>query len=104
MIEEIMTEKQKEQQLLEHLVKCAEKVARKEEEYVREKNNLESLKADYLLLNNWEELLGKKKPTQKEKDAFISKSVEQKKNEVDQLKICVDYCKRIYDIQMKCRC
>ena len=89
-----------EQEMAEHLIKCSEKVARTEAKYLSAKEDLEILKANYVLENDWEKLLGKSKPTQKEKDSYVLRETEAKKREVDDLKIQVDYCRRIFDIQM----
>ena len=88
------------QEVTEHLIKCSEKVARVEQKYSNAKLELKLLEAQYILKNDWEEVLGKKKPTQKEKDAFIILSTEEKRREVDELKIKVDYCRRIQEINM----
>lgn len=87
-----------EQEFVEHLIKTANNIAIKEKEYLTEKRNLELLKAKYILVNNWEKVLGKPKPTQKEKDAYIEIETEELKRKVDDLKLQVDYCKRMYEI------
>lgn len=89
-----------ENEIVEHLIKTADKVAIKEKEYLVAKNNLEMLKAKYILKNDWEKVLGKNKPTQKEKDAFIQVQLEEKINEVNDLKIQSEYCKRVYEINV----
>ena len=88
------------QEVTEHLIKCSEKVARREQEYADAKLQLEVLKAQYILENDWATLLGKAKPTQKEKDAYVIIETEEQKRVVDSLKVEVDYCKRIQEIQM----
>ena len=45
-------------------------------------------------------LLGKKKPTVAEKDAYILRETESMSRKVSDLKIQRDYCRRIFDIQM----
>ena len=89
-----------EQEIVEHLIRCADKVAIREKEYLKEKRNLEVLKAQYILENDWENLLGKKKPTVSEKDAFITIALEEQIRKVDDLKLQVEYCKRIYEINI----
>ena len=88
------------QQTTEHLIKMSEKVARTEKKYVSAKLDLEIMKAQYILMNDWENLLGKAKPTQKEKDAFVLIETEEKQREVNDLKLQVDYCKRCHEIQL----
>ena len=88
-----------EQEVTEHLIKCAEKVARAEARYVSAKTDLEILKAQYVLENDWEKLLGKKKPTVAEKDAYIVRETEAISRKVSDLKIQRDYCRRIFEIQ-----
>ena len=90
----------KKQEILEHLIKCAEKVARSESEYLTAKHNLEILKAQFILKNDWPEVLGKAKPTQKEKDAFIVIAVEEQQNLVNELKLKADYCRRVYELNV----
>lgn len=87
-----------EQEYVEHLIKTANKIAITEKEYLAEKRNLEILKAQYILENDWEKLLGKAKPTQKEKDAYVEIETEALKRKVDDLKLQVEYCKRMYEI------
>ena len=67
---------------IKELVKCSEKVKICDEEYLVAKNNLEMLKASYVLKNDWEKVLDKPKPTQKEKDAFMQVELEEKNSYV----------------------
>ena len=87
-----------EQEFVEHLIKTANNIAVKEKEYLTEKRNLEILNANYILTNDWGSLLGKAKPTQKEKDAFVEIETEALRRKVDDLKLQVEYCKRMYEI------
>jgi len=89
-----------EQEVVEHLIKCAEKVARYEEKYYAAKMEYDLLKADYILLNDWEKVLGKKKPTQKEKDSYIEKETAIKKAAVNEAKVKMDYVRRIYELNV----
>lgn len=67
------------QEITEHLIKCSEKVARVEEDYLNAKHELDIKKAKFIL-SDWEKLLGKAKSTQKEKDAFVElHSVDEKR-------------------------
>lgn len=84
----------------EQLVKAAQKVKDCDEEYLIAKSNLEMLKASYVLINDWEKVLNKSKPTQKEKDAFMQVELEEKVNNVNKLKLEAEYQKRVFDINM----
>ena len=86
--------------IVEHLIKTADTVAIREVEYKNAKQELEILKAKYILLNDWENLIGKKKPTVQEKDSYIKVQLEEKEREVNELRIKRDYCRRIFEIHM----
>lgn len=86
--------------IVEHLIKTADTVAIREMEYKNAKQELEILKAKYILLNDWENLIGKKKPTVQEKDSYIKVQLEEKEREVNELRIKRDYCRRIFEIHM----
>ena len=73
-------------EIVEHLIRTADKVAIREAEYKEEKLKLDLLKAEYNLNNDWEQLLGKKKPTVAEKEAFIKKGTEEQQRKVNELK------------------
>ena len=92
-------QKQEQQKITEHLIKCAEKVARAEEKYLAEKHKLDIVKAGFILQDLGEKI-GKAKPTQKEKDAYIELQVKEIKGEVNDLKVKSDYYKRIYEINL----
>lgn len=85
-------------EIIEHLIRTADKVAIREKKYLVAKNNLEVLKAKYILENDWEGILGKPKPTQKEKDAYVTVQLEEKVNELNDLKLQAEYCRRIFEI------
>lgn len=93
-------QKQEQQKITEHLIKCAEKVARAEEKYLAAKHNLDIVKAGFILQQDLGEKIGKPKPTQKEKDAYIELQVKEIKEEVNDLKVQSDYYKRIYEINL----
>lgn len=88
------------QEQTEHLIKLANNVGKSEQRYAKAKYELELLKADHILMNDWEALIGKKKPTVAEKDAFILQATEEKNREVIDLKVQRDYCRRIFEINM----
>ena len=89
-----------EKEIVEHLIRTADKVAIREAEYKEEKLKLDLLKAEYNLNNDWEMLLGKKKPTVAEKEAFIKKGTEEQQRKVNELKVKRDYCRRVFEIHM----
>ena len=82
----------------EKLLKLAEEVKVVEEELANKKLDLELLKAKYNLLNDWENIFGKKKVTVAEKEAFIKDATETLEREVNELRIRKDYLKRVYEI------
>ena len=67
-----------EQEYVEHLIKTANRIAVTEKEYMTAKRDLEVLKSQHILHNDWEKLMGKKKPTVAEKDAYILVQLEEK--------------------------
>ena len=83
---------------VEFLIKTANTVAIREQEYKDAKLELDLLKAQYQLLNDWETVLGKKKPTVSEKEAYIKVETEQLQRKVDELKIKRDYCRNVLEI------
>ena len=89
-----------ENEIVEHLIKTADTVAIREKEYKDAKQDLELLKARYILLNDWENLIGKKKPTVQEKDSYIKMETEELERKVNELKIKRDYCRKILEINM----
>ena len=88
------------QEITEFLIKTANNVAMAESRYSKAKYELELQKAGHILENDWEKLLGKKKPTVLEKEAFILRDTEEEQREVMDLKVQRDYCRRIFEISM----
>ncbi len=88
------------QEITEFLIKCANNVAKSEERYLIAKQELEIEKAKLTCFGDWEKLLGKNKPTQKEKDSAVAMMTEDKKREVDDLYCKLNYCKKIFEINM----
>jgi hypothetical protein len=80
------------------LFNCADKIASLEDKYYRAKLDLELLKADYLLRNDWENILNKSRPTVGEKDSYITQQTESRRRLIDNLKVELNYYKRIYEI------
>lgn len=85
---------------LMNLLDLEEQVSMKEEEFDNAKIALETLEADYILKNDWEKVLGKPKPTQKEKDNYVVKETELKKRHLKKLERELKHLKRMYDIYM----
>lgn len=89
-----------ENEIVEHLIRTADKVAIREKEYKEAKLELDLLKAKYQLHNDWEKLLGKKKPTVSEKEAYIKVETEELQRQVNELKVKRDYCRKVFEIHM----
>lgn len=87
-------------QKLENLLKIETKISELEEKYDNEKIALETLEASYILKNDWEKVLGKAKPTQKEKDNYVVQQTELKKRNLKKLERELKHSKRIFDIYM----
>ena len=87
-------------EMVEFLIRTADTVAIRENEYKEKKLELDLLKAKYVLLNDWESILGKKKPTVAEKESYIKIETEELQREVNELKVKRDYCRKILEIHM----
>lgn len=85
---------------LENLLDLESQISELEEQYDNEKIGLETLEADYILKNDWEKVLGKPKPTQKEKDNYVVKETEIRKRNLKKLERKLKHMKRLYDIYM----
>ena len=85
---------------LENLLQLEKQLAIKEEEYDNEKISLETLEADYILKNDWQEVLGKSKVTQKEKDNYVVQQTELKKRNLKKLERELKHLRRMFDIYM----
>lgn len=88
------------QETTEFLIKTANGVAKAEEKYALAKAELKVEEAKFFCFGDWESLLGKAKPTQKEKESAVAMLTEDKKKEVLDLKVKRDYCRRIFEINM----
>lgn len=89
-----------EQDIVEHLIRTADTVAIREMEYRNAKLELEVLKAQYIMQNDWEKIIGKNRPTVQEKEAYIKIQLEERERRVNELKVKRDYCRRIFEINM----
>lgn len=85
---------------LQNLLKIETQISELEEKYDNEKIALETLEASYILKNDWEKVLGKAKPTQKEKDNYVVQQTELKKRNLKKLERELKHSKRIFDIYM----
>ena len=86
--------------MVEFLIKTANTVAIREQEYKDKKLELDLAKADMSLNTNWEEALQKAKPTVAEKESYVKLQTGDLKREVDELKVKRDYCRRVFEIHM----
>ena len=87
-------------QKLENLLKIESQITELEIKYDNEKIALETLEASYILKNDWEKVLGKAKPTQKEKDNYVVQQTEMLKRNLKKLERELKHSKRIFDIYM----
>lgn len=85
---------------LELLLDLENKICELEQKYDNEKISLETLETSYILKNDWEKVLGKPKPTQKEKDAYVVVETEVRKRNVKKLERQLKHMKRLYEIHM----
>lgn len=85
---------------LQNLLNIETQISDLEEQYDNEKIGLETLEADYILKNDWEKVLGKPKPTQKEKDNYVIQQTEIRKRNLKKLERKLKHMKRLYDIYM----
>jgi hypothetical protein len=85
---------------LQNLLNIETQISDLEEQYDNEKIGLETLEADYILKNDWESVLGKPKPTQKEKDNYVVQQTEIRKRNLKKLERELKHMKRLYDIYM----
>lgn len=88
------------QEITEFLIKTANGVAKAEEKYALAKAELKVEEAKLFCFADYEKLLGKAKPTQKEKESAVAMLVADKRKEVIDLKVKRDYCRRIFEINM----
>lgn len=71
-----------------------------EETYKFKKHDLEIRKANLWLNTNWEQVLDKARPTEKDKNAYIDLMLEDRKAEVIAAETEYNYLRRLYKIQM----
>ena len=85
---------------LQNLLKIESQISVLEEKYDNEKIALETLEASYILKNDWEKVLGKAKPTQKEKDNYVVQQTEIRKRNLKRVERELKHSKRMFDIYM----
>lgn len=85
---------------MEKLLKIAEELEQIETEYEETKHELNLLKAQYTLFNEWEKVLNKARPTVQEKEAYIKTETEVLERKVTQLKVKRNHARRVYEINM----
>lgn len=85
---------------LQNLLNIETQISELEEKFDNEKIALETLEADYILKNDWESVLGKAKPTQKEKDNYVVQQTEIRKRNLKRLERELKHSKRMFDIYM----
>lgn len=86
------------QETTEFLILTANNVVMSEKRWKMAKLELKLLRADLRLETDWEEAIGKSKPTVAEKDDYILRATADKEKEVIDLEGQKEYCKLIYDI------
>ena len=74
-----------------------------EASYLEAKSRLKTLEADLWIDNeiNWEEELGKSKPTIKDKEMWIKSQIDYVQDDVDEKLVKYHFLQRKYDILMK---
>ena len=86
------------QETTEFLIRLSNNVVMSDKRYKLAKLELKLKRADMRLETDWEEALGKSKPTVAEKDDYILRATAEDEKEVIDLECKKDYCKLIYDI------
>jgi chromosome segregation ATPase len=85
--------------IIEELQNLNDSIVDTELEYSAKKLHLKQMEAELLLNTNFEEELGKKRPTVDDKKAYILLKVKPLKEEVNALEFEVEALKRGYDIK-----
>ena len=89
------------QEQVEFLISLATNVGKAQQRYNLAKQGYEEEKAKLYSFADWEEILGKAKPTQKDKENAIVLLTADMKKEVDDLGCKLDYSKNILKIHFK---
>ena len=79
-----------------------DELARVQANYLTAKRELKTAEADLWIDPDidWEQEVGKSKPTQKDKEAWITLQLETRKEQVDEKFVLYQYVQRQYDIAM----
>ena len=80
------------------LRKCSDELVDAQIEYSSLKLSLKKEEAELFLYENWEETLGKSKPTQKDKENHITLKTLKSRNRVDEASARLEKAKREYEI------
>ena len=81
-----------------NVIKIIKNLNKVETQYCEAKRGLEVLKAELILNTDWNEALGKPKPTVQEKEAFITLQTQKEQCKIDSLKLRKDYLYRMYKV------
>ena len=84
---------------IQHLKAISESLTNAQLDYYAQKLIYKEEEAKLLLETNFEEELGKSRPTVAEKDAFVTLKLKPIKEEVDKASAIVDDLKRSYEIE-----
>ena len=84
---------------IQHLKAISEGLTNAQLDYYAQKLIYKEEEAKLLLETNFEEELGKSRPTVAEKDAFVTLKLKPIKEEVDKLSVIVESLKRDYEIE-----
>lgn len=84
--------------MIEKATQLAQRVQKADEKYLSLKLEFEKVKAEYCLITNWEEILGKSRPTMAEKDSYIKLHTMDLEKQVNEAKIEKSYARRLYEI------
>ena len=84
---------------VQKLIAINERLTNAQLDYYAQKLIYKEEEAKLLLETNFEEELGKSRPTVAEKDAYVTLKLKPIKEEVDKLSVMVDSLKRDYEIE-----
>ena len=85
--------------IIEDLYKINQDIVSTSLDYSIKKMDLKKKEADLLLKTNFEEVLGKSRPTVGDKEAYITLQTEELKLKVDEAEMNLDGLKRLYSIK-----
>lgn len=87
--------------MINKLRDISEDLAEAQNQYLEARATLKNEEATLWIADdvNWEEEIGKSKPTQKDKEAWITLQLDYRKDEVNEKLVKYEYLKRLYEIQ-----